>query len=191
MSEPTLKILEDILYNASHDRANYKDPELVIALLGVLPTHFQLSCPYFRVSPHQWEVIYDIAPYRAISGRTIQKVRGYKPYWIVEVQAAGYTYYQALANIFGDLRYIKDDFTPVNKIYFRPPGDDTRPMVEVIITPGNELKVDYFANKYRGYTLKFRIEGVHIYPKPILPRWDSTEWVNIPSVLGSAGCGWE
>ena len=193
MSEPTLKILEDILYNVSHSRSNYHDPKLIISGPGYRH-EFVLRCPYFRVSPHQWEVIYDIAPYRTITKRTVQKIRGYKPYWEVEVQAAGWSYYSQLTRyLTNNARYIDENFHPTYKLYFAPPGDLLRPEIEVNVVFGNILGVDYFRNKYRGYSLKFRIEGVEVYNYPVLPVRLITDppTIDIPIVMGAAGCDFE
>lgn len=193
MSDPTLHILEDILYNVSHDRSNYLEPKLIVVGAGGRQ-EFVLKSPYFKVSPHQWEIVYDIAPYETITRRTVQKVRGYKPYWDVEVQAAGWSYYTQLTRFLTqNARHLDDDLRPTYKLYFAPPGDYHRPEIEVNVALGNTFGLDYFAGKYRGYTFKFRIIGAKLYDYPVLPVRLIIDPIpsDVDIVMGAAGCGFE
>ena len=178
----------DVLYNPSEAGADLLAPKITTTI-AFLNLQLELICPYFTVSPTHWETIYEVAPYETINHKIIGKVRGYRPYWLVKVNAAGRNYmenYIALVNMEKqkmDLHFTLGSEPTLIRTRFQPVGGPSRPFVPVNLEFQNKFEPSWFADKYRGYIFQFVIRGTEIYPTMKLPSittyWDDTgSWLD-------------
>ena len=117
--------------------------------------------------------------YETLSRKKLRKINKYKAQWEIK-----FNFMNRESRILFDemnslMEQVDFEFTDTGvrtprKFFFYPPGDATRPVIEVVKVSSPNVDVTHFANKYIGYNgNSFIIESVEEFNRKILPRTES------------------
>lgn len=114
--------------------------------------------------------------YETLTRKKLRKINRYKARWEIK-----FNFMNRESRILFDemnslMEQVDFEFTDTGvrtprKFFFYPPGDATRPVIEVVKVSSPNVDVTHFANKYIGYNgNSFTIESVEEFNRKILPR---------------------
>jgi len=128
----------------------------------------------FAVSPVQWEPEEKEYSLTSLTGRMIEKITGWRPYWTIKMNFAGRDLWRKTATTIGMMTAINYYFGATGadadrRFLFFPPGDPARRHFDVIL-PAEALEPEYLGGKYTGYAgMEIKIYGATLWSVPVLP----------------------
>jgi len=132
----------------------------------------------WKVSPPKWIPEEKAYSFTSLTGKLIEKVTGWRPYWEIELQFGGRDIRREMLNAIRLMSSTVFTFgttgaTADRSFLFYPAGDFGRAGIPVVL-PADEIAAELLGGRLIGYTgSKFVIMGANLYDDMAFPEIDS------------------
>ncbi|MFP4460113.1 MAG: hypothetical protein ACLFSQ_11060 [Candidatus Zixiibacteriota bacterium] len=177
MTEIARPFLGNIENSRAISASKVYEAKIVINTGRSLYDIFKFDDGHFHISPVNWRPKRVEYSYKTLSGRHIEKVSSWEPYWLVNMDFAGRERWLQLMNLIYHMTGSSHIFGSSGiesrlSFIFYPPGDSTRPGIKIMM-PADKIQPQYLGRKYMGYK-KFSIiliaDGTQKFERPTLPK---------------------
>ena len=160
----------DVLYTSG---GTLREPRLMM-FTGAMHEWLVFESPQYKVSATKWRAYYKYN-YTGLTGEPISEIDYYRPYWEIDIKFnsnAEWRLFLLKLRAGMDrqgLSFSSAGVGRAKRFYFDPPGDGTRPRVEVTLKPGDIGDIEFFGDRYMAYQgHKIILLGLEKYYQPYL-----------------------